>query len=776
MMPVFIDLHIHTSDNPEKINDFYDVVNLKKGIESISAGAKYLVSLTDHNTINKTAYLSANKVLDNILLGVELHVRNYPEASPYHCHISFNTEDINESIIDDLNDKLNQLYPSKVVGDDSDIPKLEDIMNCFDKYEFLFLPHGGQNHSTFDKSIPEGVQFDKTLERSIYYNHFDGFTARSNKSIDGIQEYFARLGIKDFVNLVTATDNYDPRCYPHCKAGRDASEFIPTWMLARPTFDGLRLSLSESSRLVYGNKPDVWAECIQHVSLKNEHIDIDAALTPGLNVVIGGSSSGKSLFVDSIYCKIIGNYDKCVYAATQYGVQDIHVDNPTGQHPHYLDQNYIGRICDPKDKENKINDIAILKGVFPSDKDEREEIRNGLSDLNFQLSLMIQSVKEIDKLHEDLSRIPVLSRLIVTDAIQANPLKPVRPDSKTTDPMNYSKGSHDKHIKELDEIDKFLDFNPFVTHDGSLVEKLKAELLQAFQHGRTERKIRDIINEKIKEIDNEQDKENREITTKRKQFEQVLDAIVEYARSEQTFYFALTKIAAYKIKITTKEIQSMGHKLYIDNEFELTKEKFLEVINGMLKREHAINTFEDICPKALFEKNLRKRDPKVEDYEDFGRRVNRNFSGMNKKTYQITTKEGNDFDSLSAGWKTSVILDLILGWESDTAPLIIDQPEDNLATNYINHGLLSAIKKCKTKKQIILVSHNATIPMLGDAQNVVLCKNEENKITIKSDALEGFIHGQKVIDHIAKITDGGKPSIKKRVKKYNLKNFREDEL
>ena len=216
----------------------------------------------------------------------------------------------------------------------------------------------------------------------------------------------------------------------------------------------------------------------------------------------------------------------------------------------------------------------------------------------------------------------------------------------------------------------------------------------------------------------------------------------------------------------------MGHKLFIDNEFELTKAKFLEVVNSMLKKDYTIKTFEDIKPEALFEVKFRKRSPNVSDYDHFIKLVNGKFSAMNKKKYRITTKEDKDFDNLSAGWKTSVILDLILGWGSDNAPLIIDQPEDNLATGYMNSGLLKAIKKCKTKKQIILVSHNATIPMLGDAQNVVMCRNDDKVISIKSNPLEGSIDGIDVVDLIAETTDGGKISVKKRVKKYNLKNFR----
>jgi hypothetical protein len=775
MDPVFIDFHIHTSDNPENLNNSYDIEMLKTKIEEIAGEAEYLISITDHNTINKPVYLKAIQTIEHILLGVELHIRNYDTAKPYHCHLLFNIKEIDAPTIDDINSKLDDLYPNKVIGnEDTTIPKLEAIMNSFDKYEFVLLPHGGQNHSTFDMSIPDGVEFDKTLERSIYYNLFDGFTARSNKSLDKTYDYFDRLGIKGFVNLVTATDNYVPQDYPKCKTEREASEFIPTWMLASPTFSGLRLSLSESSRLKYGEKPDSWAECIEHVLLKNENIDIDAKLTAGLNVVIGGSSSGKSLFVDSIYRKIVGKFDDSIYLTTPYHIQNIQVTNPAGQHPHYLDQNYISKICDPRDKENNIDDISILKSVFPSDREERQEISNGLSELGIQLTQLVLSVKEIELLQSTLSRIPKLSHLIVANVVQGNPLKPILPNEKIVDSIEYGKPRYDLDIKNLESIDKFLLENPLVDHDIALVEKLKNELQQAFKFAKMESSIREIIADHVKMIDKAQEEEDQEITTKRIQFEDLLEAIKKYIKYEKTFNESLEGISKFKIVITTSEIESMGNKLVVDNAFELTKEKFLEVVNSMLKTEFKITNFEDIKPEALFQTKFSQRDPKVANYDDFEQRVKSKFEGMNKRKFRITTKEGKDFDSLSAGWKTSIILDLILDRGSDNAPIIIDQPEDNLATEYINFGLLEAIKKCKKKRQIILVSHNATIPMLGDAQNIVMCRNDDNNITIKSDLLEGSIDGQNVVDLIAKTTDGGKPSVKKRFKKYNLKDFRGD--
>jgi hypothetical protein len=769
--PVFIDLHIHTSYNPERLNESYDLSLLKAKVEEIADGADYLISLTDHNTINKPIYLKAIQIIEHILLGVEVHVRNYKNADPYHCHIFFNLKNIVSPIIDDINSKLDELYPKKVPSSNDKIPYMQDIMNCFDEYEFVLLPHGGQNHSTFDGSIPNGVQFDRTLERSIYYNLIDGFTARSNKSLGKTHEYFKRLGINEFVNLVTATDNYDPKDYPNCKAGSDASEFVPTWMLALPTFNGLRLSLSEASRLQYGKKPDSWAEYIQRVELQNEYTDIDVFLAPGLNVVIGGSSSGKSLFVDSVYRQIVGDFSSSVYI-TPYSVRDVKVTNPGGQHPHYLDQNYISRVCDPKNTEYNIENISILKSLFPSDAEERQAISNGLSELSSQLSRMVQSVREIQTLQDTLTRIPAISHLIVSDVIEGNPLNYILPSEATMEAIKYLKPRYKQDIQRLDDIDRFLSDNPLVSHDKTLIEKLKAELTLAYENARTESSIRDIILFYKKEIDLAQQAENLEMTTKRQQFEQLRHAIGQYIRQERIFKESLEAISKFKIRFTTKEIDSVGHKLYIDNEFELTKERFVEVVNELLKPEHKIMGFGDMKPEALFETRFRKKSPKVAGYDDFEKHVKAKFDGINRKKYRITTREGKDFEDLSAGWKTSVILDLILDCSSDNAPLIIDQPEDNLATGYINRGLLEAIKKCKTRKQTILVSHNATIPILGDAQNVIMCKNENNKIRIRSNPLEGSIDGVDVVDLIAETTDGGKASVKKRVKKYNLKKFR----
>ena len=772
MNPVYIDVHIHTSETPDSLNRNYDVDTLFANVRKQSQGLHALISLTDHNVINKKAYLDAlTKCGDDIhlMLGVELHVHYIKETEAYHCHIFFKNG-VTAEIIDKINDILFKLYPKKQVNkSDINIPTLDQIIYEFEGYDFVLLPHGGQSHATFNKAIPKGRRFDTMMERSVYYNQFDGFTARSETGREETDEYFKKLGINAFVNLVTCSDNYDPLRYPQAKSA-DAEPFIPTWMFSEATFEGFRLSLSEKSRIIYAkNKPESWSENIESVKYKNEYLDIDVEFSSGLNVVIGGSSSGKTLLVDSINRKLTdNNFEDSDYR--DFGVENIHLDNPSGLHPHYLSQNYIMKVVG-NDTENHIEDIDIVKNLFPADKELSARISASLNKLDNDMSQLMQTVKEIEQIESALRSISQVGRLLVMNDVKKNIITALVPSEEIRNSIIYPKSKKDVHIKSLSEIKFVLSKNPFVPEKNALIDDVIELLEKAYKYS----EIEDFVFQQIDQAKDEYSEllksESLEDQTKSQQFVELQKKVTEYVFLTRKFRRHLESIASYEEEIETKEIVSAGHRLYISNQFKLNKKMVLEVFNMLLKTGHKIERFEDITPSRLFECNYFKKNPKVLDYDDFKSRVCSKLQENNRTIYRIKTNEDKDFDKLSAGWKTSVLLDLILGYDKDIAPIIIDQPEDNLATNYINDGLVEAIKRVKGKKQIILVSHNATIPMMGDAQRIIYCENKSGVITIRSSSLEGEINGEPVLDLIAKITDGGKPSIKKRVKKYNLKKF-----
>ena len=774
MEPVYIDIHIHTSPNPDSLNTNYDIDTLFAKIRTQAQGQHALVSLTDHNTVNRNAYLKAqSKCNDDIhlILGVELHIHYTIETEAYHCHMFFKNQ-ITEQLIDDINIILDKLYPQKTVQKkDLTIPTLDKIINEFDNYDFVLLPHGGQSHATFNKAIPAEKKFDTMMERSVYYNQFDGFTARSEKGREETYRYFRRLGISDFVNLITCSDNYDPNRYPEAKA-TDAESLIPTWMFSQPTFEGFRLSLSERSRLVYSqDKPTLWSENIESVSYRNEVLDIDVNFSSGLNVIIGGSSSGKTLLADSIWRKLAKeSFEFSDYK--DFGVENINIVNPSEMRPHYLSQNYIMKVVG-QGTEHGIEDIEIIRSLFPDNKEISARVSSSLAKLKKDVTELIRTVKELETIESKLHTTSQIGRLLVLNPVKQNIISSMLPQDIVRQSFRYEQSKKQQHVSTLLEIKEFIKRNPLIQEHDVIIDELITILQEAYKYSEIEDRVFGEIKHSYDTYASILRTESQEDQTKAQQFEEVLQNIYQYVYLNRKFNKHLDSIASYQDEFETKEIKSSGHTLFIKNQYTINKNNVLEVLNGMLKSTNKISNFEDIKPHMLYERNFSKQKPKVNDYDDFINRVYNEFEKKNKTVYSIVTQEGKDFSTLSAGWKTSVLLDLILGYDQDIAPIIIDQPEDNLATKYINDGLVKAIKNVKSTKQIILVSHNATIPMMGDAQQIIYCENKNGVITIRSSSLEGEIAGKPILDLIASITDGGKSSIKKRVKKYNLKKFAE---
>ncbi len=71
-----------------------------------------------------------------------------------------------------------------------------------------------------------------------------------------------------------------------------------------------------------------------------------------------------------------------------------------------------------------------------------------------------------------------------------------------------------------------------------------------------------------------------------------------------------------------------------------------------------------------------------------------------------------DFSKLSLGQQQSVLLALMLSSDSNV-PLMIDQPEDNLDSEFIFHSLVPVLRAAKERRQIIVVTHNPNIVVLG---------------------------------------------------------------
>ena len=115
---------------------------------------------------------------------------------------------------------------------------------------------------------------------------------------------------------------------------------------------------------------------------------------------------------------------------------------------------------------------------------------------------------------------------------------------------------------------------------------------------------------------------------------------------------------------------------------------------------------------------------------------------------------------------------LLLLLESD-APLIVDQPEDDLDNRFITEGVVPKMREEKRRRQFVFSSHNANIPVLGDAELILGMtasgsgEIEEGRARIAPEHM-GSIDAKPVRDLVGQILEGGKEAFETRRLKYGF--------
>ena len=126
-------------------------------------------------------------------------------------------------------------------------------------------------------------------------------------------------------------------------------------------------------------------------------------------------------------------------------------------------------------------------------------------------------------------------------------------------------------------------------------------------------------------------------------------------------------------------------------------------------------------------------------------------------------------EHLSTGQKATAVL-LLLLLESD-APLVVDQPEDDLDNRFITEGVVPIMRDEKRRRQFVFSTHNANIPVLGDAELILGLgasgEGKEGHAMILPKYM-GSIDGQPVRELVEEILEGGKTAFEMRRLKYGF--------
>ncbi|HOI74478.1 MAG TPA: hypothetical protein PLO63_10055 [Syntrophales bacterium] len=126
-------------------------------------------------------------------------------------------------------------------------------------------------------------------------------------------------------------------------------------------------------------------------------------------------------------------------------------------------------------------------------------------------------------------------------------------------------------------------------------------------------------------------------------------------------------------------------------------------------------------------------------------------------------------EDLSKGQKATAVL-LLLLLESDV-PLIVDQPEDDLDNRFITEGIVPKMREEKRRRQFIFATHNANIPVLGDAELILglhaVGEAGMGKAEIRKEHM-GSIDDEPVRELVEEILEGGKNAFETRRLKYGF--------
>jgi len=140
------------------------------------------------------------------------------------------------------------------------------------------------------------------------------------------------------------------------------------------------------------------------------------------------------------------------------------------------------------------------------------------------------------------------------------------------------------------------------------------------------------------------------------------------------------------------------------------------------------------------------------------------------KNYIVDTTQGNEELGNTLGELSLAYFKYMTEQEIERCIFLIDQPEDHISNNNISKKLIRYFNAIRTKRQIIMVTHNPLLVVNQDVDNVIFVRKIGDKIEAISGCLELENENVNILDIIAQNMDGGKDSIEKRLRVYGKGN------
>lgn len=194
---------------------------------------------------------------------------------------------------------------------------------------------------------------------------------------------------------------------------------------------------------------------------------------------------------------------------------------------------------------------------------------------------------------------------------------------------------------------------------------------------------------------------------------------------------------------------------------QAVKKKDVNTLKGITyKNEQFLREEEIRNIIEVLNEGCKYEDLECLNYDDYPQITVTKVVNENGDRQNITRR----ISQLSLGQQQSVLLSILLLSDSER-PLLIDQPEDNLDSEFIFKTIVGNLRKIKEHRQVIIVTHNPNIAVLGDAELIIPLKSTSIHSQVISS---GSIDNAETINLCCNILEGGDSAFKQRKSIYGF--------
>lgn len=781
-----VDLHIHTDYSKQtKTNDYQGIFDINILKQKLIDNEVQLFSLTDHNIINVEAYkayLSSYSEGDpKLLIGCEfdIEVPDSGKSITYHSVIVFENDTIED--VELISQKIETLYAEKnqIITERKIV--IDDLYDLFNEFNYFFIPHAGNTKSILDPYRGYDMKLCQQmvlLMPSAFEKVKESTRQKYNEGFDLLKTYDFQA--KDDIAYINFSDNHNCNRYPCTNKDGENHEFY--CIKGQPTFESIRFAFVDpKSRIKKFSDVEVlrrFDNYLHSIKFENNSQIQDTTLffSPNLNVIIGGRSSGKSLLFNILGSKIGNRKNEIAKYA---------IDLSETKVSSFLDDEYKSSISYNLSDIIYINQGDIVNYFENSSlKDlvqESGEIEKYKESLEFFKSRKQELIDQVNKL------IDLYSEL--NDTLSSNFTLHNRDIDSILDPSYFfrvinnienkssSFANSDEIIGELlTYIEKFKQNENWEFNDQEvdLISTFKA-IVESKKLNFEKKKLTydnkvnfiDEVNQLIADKNSNLDLKGREKEASNQRLELLKNTISNVFTSSkrvQEHCFELENHHYGSIQ-EVRINDSVSVVLEVENQDSI-KTKIIEGLNTYGDEE--LSLYQVLIKLALGDITVKHFGDSSS--ENFRKKVYTQlksiFESFDRPIEYLKYAEDSTSKNNSPGYNSEKYLDTILR-SGNSKIVFIDQPEDNLGNKFITENLIDLIRELKFKKQLFLVTHNPSIVVYGDAENIIMCSNNENIISYEQFVLEEKDHQKE----ICSVLDGGQYIFEQRARKYNIKKL-----